>query len=63
MAPNTVFQLPGAGQAACAGVKEIVSKVSVHTVGVGDRIDAIVERIDDFARWLAPRSERAALDA
>ncbi len=54
MAPNTVFQLPGAGQAALAGVKEIVSKVPVHTVGVGESIAAIPARLDDFARSLAP---------
>jgi hypothetical protein len=53
MAPNTVFQLPGAGQAASAGIKEVVSKVPVHTVGVGDDIAAIPARLTDFARALA----------
>jgi len=55
MAPNTVFQLPGAAQAACAGVKEVVSKVPVHTVGVGESIAAIAARLDDFARSLDAR--------
>jgi hypothetical protein len=54
MAPNTAFQLPGAAQAACAGVKEIVSKVPVHSVGVGETIAAIPERVNDFARSLSP---------
>jgi hypothetical protein len=58
MAPNTVFQLPGAAQAACAGVKEIVSKVPVHAVGVGDRIDAIAARLTEFARGLATQDAR-----
>lgn len=64
MAPNTVFQLPGAGQAACAGVKEVVSKVPVHTVGTGDTIAEIPARLRDFARSLAagahPEERRAS---
>jgi len=59
MAPNTAFQLPGAAQAACAGVKEIVSRVPVHSVGVGETIGAIPERVTDFARGLAPHRARA----
>jgi hypothetical protein len=55
MAPNTIFQLPGAAQAASAGVKEVVSKVPVHAVGVGDTIGAIPSRLSDFARTLAAR--------
>lgn len=54
MAPNTVFQLPGAAQAACAGVKEIVSKIPVHMVGVGNRVDGIAARLTAFADGLAP---------
>jgi hypothetical protein len=54
MAPNTVFQLPGAARAACAGVKQIVSRVPVHAVGVGDGIGEIPARIRDFARMLSP---------
>jgi hypothetical protein len=53
MAPNTVFQLPGAALAACAGVKEVVSKVPVHTVGVGETIAEIPARVSDFARSLS----------
>lgn len=59
MAPNTAFQLPGAAQAACAGVKEVVSKVPVHSVGVGETIAAIPERVNDFARTLSPHGARA----
>lgn len=59
MAPNTVFQLPGAAQAACAGVKEIVSKLPVHAVGVGDAIGAIPARLTEFARSLATRTAGA----
>ncbi|MBY0274941.1 hypothetical protein K2Z84_06350, partial [Candidatus Binatia bacterium] len=58
MAPNTVFQLPGAAQAACAGVKEAVSKVPVHAVGVGDRVDGIAARLTAFAAGLAPCDAR-----
>ena len=58
MAPNTAFQLPGAAQASCAGVKEIVSRVPVHTVGVGTTIAAIPERVHDFARSLAAHDAR-----
>jgi hypothetical protein len=58
MAPNTVFQLPGAAQAACAGVKEVVSKVPVHTVGVGQTIAEIPVRLSDFARSLSPQDAR-----
>jgi hypothetical protein len=54
MAPNTAFQLPGAAQASIAGVKEIVSKVPVVSVGVGETIAAIPGRVRDFARPLAP---------
>jgi len=53
MAPNTAFQLPGAAQAAIAGVREVVSRVPVHSVGVGDGIGAIAGRLADFARGLA----------
>jgi hypothetical protein len=53
MAPNTVFQLPGAAQASSAGVKEVVSKVPVHAVGVGDAIAAIPARLSVFAQTLA----------
>jgi hypothetical protein len=53
MAPNTVFQLPGAAQAACAGVKEIVSRVPVHPVGVGASIEEIPARVRDYARFLS----------
>jgi hypothetical protein len=63
IAPNTVFQLPGAAQAACAGVKEVVSKVPVHAVGVGRTIAEIPDRLGDYARSLGPdgaREERRA---
>ncbi|MFN8603534.1 MAG: hypothetical protein U0842_23920 [Candidatus Binatia bacterium] len=60
MAPNTVFQLPGAAQAASAGVKEVVSKVPVHTVGVGGDVAAIPARLAEFARTLADASTRGA---
>ncbi len=59
MAPNTAFQLPGAAQASIAGVKEIVSKVPVHSVGVGETITAIPGRVSDFARTLSLRGARA----
>jgi hypothetical protein len=59
MAPNTVFQLPGAAQAACAGVKEIVSKVPVHAVGVGEAIAEIPARLSDHALSLSPDGARA----
>jgi len=59
MAPNTAFQLPGAAQASCAGVKEIVSKVPVHSVGVGETIAAIPGRVSDFARSLSSHGARA----
>jgi hypothetical protein len=58
MAPNTVFQLPGAAQAACAGVKEIVSKLPVHAVGTGATIAEIPVRMREFARSLAPDADR-----
>jgi hypothetical protein len=58
MAPNTVFQLPGAALAACAGVKEVVSKVPVYTVGVGDTIAEIPARVSEFARSLSPAGDR-----
>jgi hypothetical protein len=61
MAPNTVFQLPGAAQAASAGVKEVASRVPVHTVGVGDRIPAIPRHLTDFACSLARTSSSAEL--
>jgi hypothetical protein len=63
MAPNTVFQLPGAARAACAGVKEVVSRVPVHAVGVGETIAEISARVRDFARIVSPddgREERWA---
>lgn len=53
MAPNTAFQLPGAALASCAGVKEIVSKVPVSSVGVGETIAAIPARVSGFARTLS----------
>ena len=59
MAPNTVFQLPGAAQASSAGVKEVVSKVPVHSVGVGDAIAAIPARLAAFARTLAEQGAAA----
>jgi hypothetical protein len=55
MAPNTVFQLPGAARAACAGVKQIVSRVPLHVLGVGDDIAEIPARVRDFARMLPSR--------
>lgn len=63
MAPNTVFQLPGAARAACAGVKEVVSRLPVHPVGVGTSIDDIAGRIRDFAGTLAPSGDRGAFRA
>lgn len=63
MAPNTIFQLPGAAQAASAGVKEIVSKVPVHTVGVGDAIAAIPARLAAFARTVAGHTAGTDLPA
>ena len=54
MAPNTVFQLPGAARAACAGVKEVVSRVPVCAVSVGDTIEEIPVRLSDFARSVSP---------
>ncbi|HZR83429.1 MAG TPA: hypothetical protein VFD92_20210 [Candidatus Binatia bacterium] len=59
MAPNTVFQLPGAAQAAAAGVKEIVSRVPVHAVGVGDAIAEIPARLGAYARALSSDAARA----
>jgi hypothetical protein len=62
MAPNTVFQLPGAARAASAGVKEVVSRVPVHAVGVGATIEEIPARLCDFSRTLSggARTERRA---
>jgi hypothetical protein len=53
MAPNTIFQLPGIGRQAAAGVKALVSTVPVYRVSTGRSIGEIAPRLRDFARLLA----------
>jgi len=53
IAPNTIFQLPGIGRNAAAGVKSLVTSVPVFRVGTGHSIDDIAPRLRDFATSLA----------
>jgi hypothetical protein len=62
MAPNTVFQMPGIGRDAAAGVKALVSAVPAYRVGVGHSIAEIAPRIRAFADLLPPTRDAGAAD-